>query len=67
MRFLYALFALCALLLLADPLVERHPHFAWESWPGFYAVYSFVAYALLVLISKHCLRPLVEREEDYYE
>ena len=67
MRIFYALCVLCGLLLLADPLVERHHYFGWESWPGFYAVYSFVAYALLVLIAKHVLRPLVEREEDYYE
>ena len=45
---------------------DKHPYFKWEQWPGFYAVYGFVACVLLVLGAKFVLRPLVMRDEDYY-
>jgi uncharacterized membrane protein len=38
-----------------------------EKWPGFYAVFGFVACVILVLISRFVLRPLVMRDEDYYD
>jgi hypothetical protein len=55
------------LLLLAEFFVHKHPHFPWETWWGFYAVYGFVACVLLVLVAKYILRPLVKRGEDYYD
>ena len=66
------LFAICALGFLLDFLFysdtfDKHAIFEWENWPGFYAVYGFVACVVLVLISKYVLRPLVMRDEDYYE
>lgn len=69
---LAGLFAGCALLVIIDVIFwvtgfDKHPYFKWETWPGFYAVYGFVACVLLVLVSKHVLRPLVMRAEDYYE
>ena len=70
-KVLVGLFVGCGLLVLIDLLFwitgyDKHPYFRWEKWPGFYAVYGFVACVLLVLISKHVLRPLVMRDEDYY-
>jgi lysylphosphatidylglycerol synthetase-like protein (DUF2156 family) len=67
-----ALFVICAAGFLIDFLFysenfDKHAKFTWENWPGFYAVYGFVACVLLVLISKYILRPLVMRDEDYYE
>ena len=46
-----------------------HPHmiYKWEGYFGFYAIYGFVACVILVLVSKYILRPLVKREEDYYD
>ncbi len=41
--------------------------FPWEEWPQFYAIFGFVACVVLVLIAKYILRPLVMREEDYYD
>jgi hypothetical protein len=66
------LFILCTLGALLDFLFlsdsfDKHAKFEWENWPGFYAVYGFVACVLLVLVSKYILRPLVKRDEDYYE
>jgi hypothetical protein len=45
--------------------IHRHPHFGFEAWPGFHAVYGFVAYAAIVTSAKG-LRRLVKRPEDYY-
>ena len=71
-KVLVGLFIGCAVLVVIDVIFwitgfDKHPYFRWETWPGFYAVYGFVACVLLVLISKHVLRPLVMRNEDYYE
>jgi drug/metabolite transporter (DMT)-like permease len=61
-----ALVAVCVLLLLADFVVHPHGHFAWEEWPGFYSVFGFVAFFLLVLAGKY-LRRFLMRPEDYYD
>ena len=59
----------CSLLvlLIIEFLLHKHPHFAWEGWPEFYAVYGFVACVVLVVVAKYILRPLVKRREDYYD
>lgn len=55
--------AVCILSVAAEAfLSERHAAFRWESWPGFYAAYGFTSCALLVLVSKYVLRPLVMRQ-----
>lgn len=66
-RFLGVFFAGVALLMLADVAHLRHAVFPWEEWFGFYAIYGFVMCVLLVLGAKHLLRPLVMRDEDYYD
>jgi uncharacterized membrane protein len=60
-------YAVLALLFLADGLYHRHAIFPWEEWFGFYAVFGFVACVMLVLVAKHLLRPIVMRDEDYYD
>ena len=54
-------------LLVIDFFILKHPHFPWEYWPGFYAVFGFVACVCLVLAAKYILRPLIKRKEDYYD
>ena len=44
---------------------ELHHGFAFESWPGFYALFGFIACVALVLSAKE-LRKLLMRPEDYY-
>lgn len=67
-RLLVAFFGCCFLLLCLDPLIDKsHAHFPWEAWIFFNGTYGFVGCVLLVLAAKHILRPLVRREEDYYE
>ncbi len=60
-------FSSLGILLIIEPFVRKHPYFPWEEWPGFYAVFGFVACVVLVVAAKYVLRPLVKRKEDYYD
>jgi len=60
-------YASLVVLLLIEFLLHKHPHFGWEAWPEFFAVYGFVACVVLVIVAKYFLRPLVKRDEDYYD
>jgi len=60
-------FSSLAVLLAIDFFVQKHTYFPWEEWPEFYAIFGFVACVVLVLTAKYILRPLVKRDEDYYE
>jgi len=60
-------YASLAVLLLIEFLLHKHPHFGWEAWPEFFAVYGFVACVVLVIVAKYFLRPVVKRDEDYYD
>lgn len=65
---LFSLFLACCLALFTiDFLVIRPAHMVWEEWPGFYALFGFVASVLMVLVARYLLRPIVKREEDYYD
>lgn len=66
-RLLGAFYGSLAILLIIDFFVHKHPYFAWETWPAFYAVFGFVACVVLVVAAKYILRPLVKRREDYYD
>jgi purine-cytosine permease-like protein len=59
--------AILMILLIAEFFIHKHPHFAWEAWPQFYAVFGFVAFVFVVFVAKYILRPLVGRREDYYD
>ena len=60
------LVACCVLLFGMDFFLHRHVEHPWESFPGFYAIYGFVACVVLVLLARE-LRKWVMRNEDYYE
>jgi hypothetical protein len=66
-RLLACFFMSLGVLLIVEFFVHKHPHFPWEGWPEFYAVYGFVACVVLVLAAKYILRPLMKRREDYYD
>ncbi|MFP3911424.1 MAG: hypothetical protein ACLFUT_05050 [Desulfobacteraceae bacterium] len=66
-RLLRTFYISLLVLLAVDFFVHKHPHFAWETWPEFYAVFGFVACVVLVVAAKYVLRPLVKRREDYYD
>lgn len=61
------LVAACAVVTVADFFYENpHPHFAIETTFGFQAWFGFVAFAVIVFLGR-AVRPIVSREEDYYE
>jgi drug/metabolite transporter (DMT)-like permease len=66
-RLLGCFFSSLVILLIIDLFIHKHPHFPWEGWLEFYAVYGFVACVALVITAKYILRPLVKRREDYYD
>lgn len=59
-------FAALVLLLIAESFVEMHGAFAVEHFYGFYAVYGFISYVLLIFVAKG-LRKIIMRKEDYYD
>ena len=64
-RIFWALVVLCGGLFLADFTYHKHGHFAVENVPGFYGIYGFVMFTLLILVAK-TLRIFIKRPEDYY-
>ncbi len=66
-KIVYAVYAICAVLLAIDPLISRYGPFAIERWFGFYGLYSLAACVVLVIVAKQVLRRLVMRPEDYYD
>ena len=65
-RLLAGFYVICGILLVLDFVLHRHTVHSWESLPGFYALYGFVACVLLVLIAKE-MRKVLMRKEDYYD
>ena len=73
---LRSLYTVCAFVFLLDiinliPFAGgaghlRHAEASWEGFPGFYAIYGFVACVILVLVAKQ-LRKVLMRDEDYYD
>ncbi|MDG2204181.1 MAG: hypothetical protein P8M79_02905 [Alphaproteobacteria bacterium] len=54
-----------ALLFIADAFYHKHAHFPVEEFFGFYAIFGFVAFVVIVLVGKK-LRKILMRPEDYY-
>jgi hypothetical protein len=62
----WALAAVCAVLLALDVLLDHSGPFAIKGVFGFYAIFGFVV-SLVVVGLTRLLRPLVARREDYYD
>lgn len=65
-RLLLIFYASLIALLCIDPFIHKHAEFEWEAAPGFFAAYGFIAYVLLIFISKQ-LRKWIKRDENYYD
>ena len=66
--FVGCLFGIALLLVVLDFVHPMHnPNFEAEKWHLFNAVFGFVSFALLVFVGKYILRPIVMRDEDYYD
>ena len=64
--FLRFFYATLAILLGIDFFITKHPDFAFEGVPNFFAVYGFISCVMLVLIAK-VLRLFLMKDEDYYD
>ena len=60
------LFVVCVLTVVPDFFIHKHPHFGFDGFIGFYAIFGFVACAVLILLSKVIGRVL-KVKEDYYD
>jgi len=65
-RIVYALYAVCAVAMALDLIVDRHEYLDFAGWFGFYAWYGFIACVGLVIAAKG-LRRIVMRPENYYD
>ena len=65
-RAIHALYAVCALSIVAEFFINRHVDHPWEVLFGFYGVYGFIACTILVLAAKE-LRKVLMRRQDYYD
>lgn len=61
--------AVLALLVLADALFvsKEHAHTAAERFPGFWAVFGFVACVIIIVVSKWFGHRGIMTREDYYD
>jgi hypothetical protein len=64
-KIFWALAIFCGLLFIADFTYEKHGKFMVENIPGFFGVYGFVMFSLLILSVK-VLRYFIKRPEDFY-
>lgn len=60
------LWGACALSVLLEFFVHRHPHFKADAFFGFYAVLGFVACTAMILLAK-ALGVFLKVPEDYYD
>lgn len=65
-RLLLGFYIICGILFALDFVLHRHTAHPWEGFPGFYALYGFIACVVLVLIAKE-MRKVLMRKEDYYD
>jgi len=65
-RVRYVLYTVSGLSLVVELFVKRYVDHPWEALFGFYALFGFVACAILVLVAKE-LRKVLMRGEDYYD
>ena len=61
-----SLYIICILLVLLDFFLHRHVMHEWEHLTGFYAIFGFAAFVVIVLGARQ-LRKIVMRKEDYYD
>ena len=65
-RFSVSIFIIfCAALFLSDFFYERHPYFSADRVFGFYAIYGFAMFTIIIFASK-ILRLIVMRSEKFY-
>lgn len=63
-----ALFVVLGLLLVLNLFLRpHHPHFGYDAYPGFWAVFGFGFAVLMTVVLKKILFPILKKPEDYYD
>jgi len=62
---IYLLVFICLIVFLFDFFYSRYHHFEIEKVKGFFAIYGFLAFSLIIFCSK-ALRFFLKRPENYY-
>jgi hypothetical protein len=65
-RVIHIIYAVCALVFASEFFIDRHVDHPWEILFGFYGLFGFVAFVVLVLAAKE-MRKALMRKEDYYD
>ena len=60
------LWGVCGLTIIPDLFTHRHPHFGFDGFIGFYALFGFVTCAVLILLAK-LIGQVLKVREDYYD
>jgi hypothetical protein len=60
------LYVVCGLTVIPDLFIHKHPHFGFDGFFGFYAIFGFASCAVLILLAKVIGRVL-KVKEDYYD
>lgn len=64
-KIIYLLTAMCLFLFVSDWFYHRHGHFHIEEIPGFFSIFGFVMFSIIIFGAK-ALRFFIKREENYY-
>jgi len=59
-------FVALGLVLIAEVFVDMHSEFEVAHFYGFYAVFGFISYVVLIFVARF-LRKILMRKEDYYD
>ena len=65
-RLYWAFFVALALVLVAESFVDMHGEFYVAHFYGFYAVFGFISYTMLIFVAR-ILRKILMRKEEYYD
>lgn len=61
------MFVFLALLVVLNFVVpNKHPHFVWDVYPGFWPIVSFVMGVIMIFFVKRIVQLVIKRPEDYY-
>lgn len=66
---IYTIAILAIVVALVVEVLFAHPHVYswWHSMPGFDILFGFFGCALLIVVAKVILAPIIQKREDYYD
>lgn len=66
-KWLKLFFSTLAVLLAANVFIRpAEPHFVFDAYPGFFAVFGLGVGYIMIFVMKKIIQPIIVRKEDYY-